>query len=293
MVIVLLVADFVLVNHIKDLLSLATFPDATWTLFLVSRWVIFPDLWLWIVLTAGWSALVTAYFIRRLPQQIDLKVISSHPDQCGGLKPIGDICLQLALIAVIASIVLAYWGSVGRVLRTAGVVPRLSDEKVEEVVEQLLPETLKEFKELLNPAREGEEITRRLADFGTIAGIFGGGWLFLYPVLGIHELMKDKKAQFAQALADVAWEFDIELEQSIRAKDGRKINEAHDKLEALQHSYSLLQNYPVWPTSRKNFVIGFIAPEFFTVIGVILNVNTEILDSVLEWIRQWLLTPST
>jgi hypothetical protein len=156
-----------------------------------------------------------------------------------------------------------------------------------------LPETLKEFKELFNPAREGEQITRGFADFGTIAGIFAGGWLFLYPVLGIHELMKERKAEFAEALADVVSEVDIELEQSIRAKDGRKIKEVHDKLEALRHSYSLLQNYPVWPISRKNFVIGFIAPEFLTVIGVILNVKTEILDSVLEWIGQLLLTAST
>jgi len=282
---VLFIVDIKLWNYIMTIytLSFETFPDATGSLFIVFKFVIFPDLWLWITLTAGWSMLVTARFIRRLPMGLNLEVIPSHPDQCGGLKSIGDICIQLALIAVIASLVLAYWGSIGRALRTAGVLPNLSDE-VETVAEKFLPETLSRFRELIDPTREPQPITRAFANIGTIAGIIGGGWLFLYPLLGIHQRMRDKKAEFMQELAEAAAEFDMELEQSIHARDEEQIREAHEKLETLQNTHSLLKKYPVWPVSKGVFVEKFVTPQFLTVIGLILNVNVDIASKTLEWI---------
>jgi hypothetical protein len=170
------------------------------------------------------------------------------------------------------------------------VLPQLSEE-VEGAVDEVLPETLHGFAFLFDFTRDGQPITRNFANFGTVAGIVLGGWSFFYPVLGIHKLMKDKKVAFALALADVASEFDMELEQSIRAKDGRRIKEAHSKLEALQHPYSLLRNYPLWPIVRRNFVVGFVAPELLSFAGLILNVDPELVDTALGGIRQLLLAP--
>ena len=283
---ILLIVDIILAHYITTIStpSFETFPDATNTLFLVFKFVIFADLWVGVILMAAWSMLVTMYFIRRLPQALNLEVIPSHPDQCGGLKPIGDICLELALIAVISSLVLAYWGSVGKALRTAGMLPKFSDERVAEVVERSLPGTSLEFKKLFDPTREPQQITRRFANLGTAIGIIGGGWLFLYPVLGIHERMKDKKAEFAQKLAEAAAEFDIELEHSIHARDDKQIEQAHNKLDILQNTYPLLQNYPVWPVSRRIFITKFATPEFLTIVGLILNLDAETVNKTLKWI---------
>ena len=278
----LLIVTVVLANYIMGFgLSFKTFPDVTSTLFSVFKWVIFPNLWLWICFLAGWSMLVTAYFIRRLSQEFNLRVISSHPDRCEGLKPIGDLCLQLAGIALIASLVLAYWGSVGRAFRAAGVLPKLSDEKVAEVVEKFLPERLEEFRYLFDPTREPQPITQALSNVGTVVAIIGGGWLFLYPLLGIHERMKHKKAELAQTLAEATLELDIELERFTRTKDETQIK---DKLGTVQNLNSLLQGCSVWPISRRSFILGFATPEFLGIVGLILNINVETADNILKFL---------
>jgi hypothetical protein len=290
--VVLLIVDIILARHIRTeaTLSFATFPDVTSSLFDLFKMVFFADLWFVILTSAGYSMLVSVKYIRRLPQGLSLAVVPSHPDRCGGLKPIGDICLQLALIAVIAGLVLAYFGSVGEVMRTAGFLPKLSDEDVRQIV-RLLPESIssqriERFRELFDPTREPQPITRSFANFGTLVGIIGGGWLYCYPVLGIHRWMTDKKAEFVQILAEAASEFDIGFEQSIRAKDEERIRNSSSKLETLQNSYSLLQRYPVWPTSRRGFAIKFVTPEFFTIVGLILSVDVSIASKILEWISQ-------
>jgi hypothetical protein len=284
---VLLVTNTMLIGHVRGFgLSLETFPDVTWTTFLVFKWVVFPNLWLWIILTACWAALTTAYFLRRLPQELDLRVIPSHPDRCGGLKPVGDLCLQLALVAVIASLVLAYWGSIGGALRTAGLLPELSDEAVARAAEEFLPKTLAQFRYLFNPTRPPQSITQTFANLGTAAGIIIGGWLFLYPLLGIHGCMKGKRAELAHAMAQTALAFDEELEEAIRAQDRGRIREAHDNLETLQSTYSVLRDYPVWPIQRASFFLRFVTPELLTIAGLILNIDLDLASAVLQWIGQ-------
>ncbi len=57
-----------------------------------------------------WKACVIAYFINRLGEQFELKIQSNHPDQCGGLKPLGNLCLVIALLLLVPSIYYSIWG---------------------------------------------------------------------------------------------------------------------------------------------------------------------------------------
>jgi hypothetical protein len=235
-------------------------------LFIVLKWFVFPECWMWILLTAAWSMLVTAYYLRRLTESLDLEVIPRHPDQCGGLKPIGDICLQLAMIALVASLILGYWGTIGKTLRSSGVLPRISSETPTE--------------RILNPTREGRPITQMFANVGTLACIIGGAGLFFYPMLGIRGSMKKKKVEFAQKLAEAAAAFDQELEQAIEAKDQTEINDALNKLETLQKTYPLLRSYPEWPINWRIF-LWFLTPELFSVLILFIN-NIDNLPLILE-----------
>jgi len=253
----MIVTGVILGNYIARSFTLPfeSFLSRTDTLFIVLKWFVFPQFWIWVGLTAAWPMLVTAYYLRRLSEDLDLEVIPSHPDQCGGLKPIGDICLQLAMIALVASLVLGYWGAVGKTLRALGVLP--------------------------SGAREGKPITQMAASAGTLGGIIGGTWLFFYPVLGIRGDMKKKKAEFAQKLAEVAAEFDREFGEAIIARDGAQIKDAYGKLETLQSTYSLLKGYPEWPIRRRIF-LRFLTPQFFSVLGLFINLNTDKVQRILK-----------
>lgn len=57
-----------------------------------------------------WRVGVIAYFIGQIGERFALKLQVNHPDGCGGLKPLGDIALNLAIIILIPSIFLAIWG---------------------------------------------------------------------------------------------------------------------------------------------------------------------------------------
>jgi hypothetical protein len=50
---------------------------------------------------------ITVKYIRKISQEFDLKIQVLHPDKCGGLKPIGDLCLSNSFILIAVGIFLA------------------------------------------------------------------------------------------------------------------------------------------------------------------------------------------
>jgi hypothetical protein len=56
-----------------------------------------------------WRMAVAAHKIYQLGNIFDLRLQVSHPDNCGGLRPLGDLCLTNALILSIPAIFLAAW----------------------------------------------------------------------------------------------------------------------------------------------------------------------------------------
>lgn len=57
-----------------------------------------------------WRVGVIASFIGRIGEKFSLKIQVNHQDQCGGLKPIGDLAFYVAIIILIPSIFLSVWG---------------------------------------------------------------------------------------------------------------------------------------------------------------------------------------
>jgi hypothetical protein len=58
----------------------------------------------------AWRVGVIAYFIGVLGEKFPLKIQINHHDQAGGLKPLGDLAFNIAIILLIPSIFLAVWG---------------------------------------------------------------------------------------------------------------------------------------------------------------------------------------
>jgi hypothetical protein len=57
-----------------------------------------------------WRVGTIAYFIGVLGERFPLKIQVNHQDQAGGLKPLGDLTFNIAIIILIPSIFLAVWG---------------------------------------------------------------------------------------------------------------------------------------------------------------------------------------
>ena len=65
-----------------------------------------------IVGVLAWRVGTIAYFIGVLGEKFPLKIQINHHDQSGGLKPLGDLAFNIAIILLIPAIFLAIWGFV-------------------------------------------------------------------------------------------------------------------------------------------------------------------------------------
>lgn len=65
-----------------------------------------------IVGVLAWRVGTIAYFIGVLGEKFSLKIQINHHDQSGGLKPLGDLAFNIAIILLIPAIFLAIWGFV-------------------------------------------------------------------------------------------------------------------------------------------------------------------------------------
>jgi hypothetical protein len=78
--------------------------------------VIAPILGL-IVGVLAWRVGTIAYFIGALGEKFPLRIQINHHDESGGLKPLGDLAFNIAIILLIPSIFLAIWGFVTTIFR--------------------------------------------------------------------------------------------------------------------------------------------------------------------------------
>ena len=264
---VTIVVDVILLSFVLRSLgpSPTSFTAITSALFNICKWVVGPSLWMPIILDAGWMVLWTAIYLRQLTNHFDLQVIPSHPDKCGGLKPLGDICLQTAMMVIIGTLVAGYWGIAARWLSQT----ELSNPVLKAIVR--LPQ---------------QRITGTLLTIATVGGLIGGTWAFFYPLLGIHDDMKKQKTEFARKLGATATKLKRELETALEKQEVKAIDEAWTNLEKLQNAYAVLQNYPQWPVNRSIF-LRFVTPQLFSVLALFIQSNTKWLDGtqkVLEWL---------
>ncbi|HTC34200.1 MAG TPA: hypothetical protein VK724_12555 [Bryobacteraceae bacterium] len=74
--------------------DLRSYVRAAWTLLL-----------LWFL----WQPLISGIFISRLTTMFAVGILPLHPDQCGGLKGLGDCCLKMALPFVVIAVMLLVW----------------------------------------------------------------------------------------------------------------------------------------------------------------------------------------
>ena len=57
-----------------------------------------------------WRVIIIAYTILLFGRIFTIDMNPGHPDGCGGLKPLGNLCLSIAFIILVPAIFLSFWG---------------------------------------------------------------------------------------------------------------------------------------------------------------------------------------
>jgi hypothetical protein len=187
--------------------------------------------------TVVWRMVFISWQVWHLPEKYELEIQVVHPDQCGGLEPLGNLCLWNALILAVAGIFLGGWISIG---------PNTPYSEYAEAYSQI-------FRVLL--------IVPILLSFAS----------FLLPLWTTHRVMVEKKAEIQIRLDELA-KF-IYAESTILLNktgdmDFENGDERNKRLNLMRSVYSQHQQIPTWPINM-NIIYKFAAAQAMPVLSFI------------------------
>ena len=223
--------------------------------FWASAIVIFFLIWAYFMGIGVWPIFVTMQFIQGLSDQFYLEIRPSHPDKCGGLKPLGDFCFAMSLPVILGGLVLAFVGVVGLALSIGDAGSNLYSYF------ELCTNCL------FNPFSAYLSLT--LWFFFCTPLMLA---TFFVPLWNIHQLMltgrRKAEDEFAVRVSN--------LEEQIRSRlDSKKGLEeakiAKDKLDIIKVLDPNTTGYPTWPF-RSTLVIALFSPQIFSIGGFILSI---------------------
>jgi hypothetical protein len=204
-----------------------------------------------------WPAYVTLRFIQRLSNNFEIVIQPSHPDKCGGYKPLGDFCFSMSLPVIIGGLACSFVGIVGLGLSISNAGANLY--MYFGICQNYSTCYFDPFFSYLSLA---------ILVFICTPMIF---ITFFLPLWNIHRFMVASKRvaedEFATRIA--------ELEKQIRYyldKDEGIDNAiiAKDKLEIVQAIDPNKTGYPVWPF-RGFLLLSLFSPQILSIGGFALS----------------------
>lgn len=184
----------------------------------------------------AWRLIVIGLQIWRLPGKFDLKIQFEHPDQCGGLEPLGNLCLWNILIISLPLVFLGGW-----LLIAQSDTPKFSfyDTPLWQRVLGQAKAYDKEYKTLLWV----------LVPF-TVIG-------FILPLWSTHRVMVEKRERLLMGLDEHVqnitneWNAAVEKIGNLTTAEG---NEKLARLEFARQIYQRQKRLPVWPINLNIFL---------------------------------------
>ena len=217
----------------------------------------------------AWRLLVIGWQIWRLPLEFDLRVQFEHPDHCGGLEPVGNLCLWNILIISLPLIYLGSWLLIARTDPSS-----FSIQDVE--LWRSWQTQVDDFEEPLS------KLLWVLIPF-TLLG-------FVLPLWTTHRLMTKKRRLLLAELDDYIhevstdWDGTVKRIASLTKKEG---DEKLERLEFAQKIYDRQKRLPVWPVNTNLFLkfastqaipwlsITGLGPGLIKVIALLLDLLTS------------------
>ncbi|HKZ70399.1 MAG TPA: hypothetical protein VJ020_09985 [Anaerolineales bacterium] len=166
----------------------------------------------------SWRVVVIAVYISRLGRSFEIRLQPQHPDRCGGLKPIGNLCLIIALLLLAPAIFLSVWGFAITFFNASG-----------EIYSQLWSGLFRQWLVLLSV-------------LSLIA--------FLWPLYSLHLQMQKQRRKVQTELDDLAQRIDeisTELRTQAHALTPEQGGAKLKSLELMEKVYLENSRIPVWP----------------------------------------------
>lgn len=212
------------------------------TLWLFTRWVFTPVLWVIAFGPGVWILYTIGAAIKDLTPQFNLALQPSHPDGCGGLRRLGDLCFSMALPLLLAILLSGIWVVVG----------------------------------VRNDPQDPVTIASIL---GLAIAIVLSIVVFFVPLWDIHLAMLAKRTRYQDDLAERMNKTEKKLQENFKKVKPDSTDSLAKELKTLQELHPTARKYPVWPFDWGIFV-KVISPSTVSILGVIFSLNKDVLDSL-------------
>jgi hypothetical protein len=171
-----------------------------------------------------WRVGMIAVYISKLGRHFEIRIQPNHPDQCGGLRPIGNLCLIIALLLLVPAIFLSIWGFATYFF---------TDSKVIDVLWSAM-------------YRQGLVLL-------SISALIA----FLWPLYSIHSQMQKQYREIQAELDDLAQRIDgltAELRTQAYTLTPAQGEEKLKSLEFMEKVYRENSRIPVWPIDWRTML---------------------------------------
>jgi hypothetical protein len=186
-----------------------------------------------------WRVCVIAAFIGKLGGRFRIVPQPNHPDRTGGLKPLGDLCLTMALLLLVPAIYLSVWGFAATFIKTGG-----------ELYTQLWSGLFRQWLILLS-----------------LLALFS----FLQPLYNVHLQMQKRRREIIAELTVLTQRIE-ELSEELRTKAHTFApKDGEEKLEDLAFMKKVyLENsqIPIWPIEWQTF-LKFLSAQAVPILSLI------------------------
>ncbi|HEY9880991.1 MAG TPA: hypothetical protein V6D29_21205 [Leptolyngbyaceae cyanobacterium] len=165
-----------------------------------------------------WKFCVISYILKSLPEYFDVKPQFGHPDNAGGLLPVGLLCLKLINVPVVPTLSSAF-------LLVLGYLSVLQ----------------------LSPANYS-------FIFGLLACGVAGSLVGLLPLLVFHQAMLKQQAENQFLIAQISArivQLKIDFAKSLPAPNQGTVEDYKKDIEAYESFYQAHQHINTWPMNRK------------------------------------------
>ena len=179
----------------------------------------------------SWVIVVTGTYIKRLAIQFDLHIIPGHPDNCGGLKVLGNFCLGMALPVLVLAMLL---GTLG----------------IGNLVAKIYPIAL---------------ITN-LALFLFVLPL--AAFTFFVPLWNIHRRMLEVREEYEDKFAKRNIQLQQRIQSSLDKQDVADATAAREEMEILQVLHPDKIGFPVWPYDRS-ILLKFLTPQIIPFLSLL------------------------
>lgn len=187
---------------------------------------------------SSWTMLVTGFYLGVVTNRFDLHIEPGHPDNCGGLRPLGRFCFSMALPILVGVVFFAIYGIGGNLY--PALLPNVSDA-----------------------IRLGAGAGLLVFDVPLAA------LAFFFPLWGIHSEMVRQKELYEERFAASLAKMRQRLWSSIDT-------DAFDEARTIRRQINILQllnpdtlDYPTWPFSRRLLAL-YLIPQLLPLVSLVL-----------------------